>query len=184
MEEMLNDLDRTQDSDVERLVRTRSDFQVRTGQLTMVLAAVERYKELPLRALWNTLVEPLAQERVLIATPKSAEEALRMPGGVAGLVIWATVSDDVERKIVRQIENNRFPIQLDARDWTSGKNLWLLDVIAPTPDLAKTILEKFSATLIKSEVRLHPVITEQFGLELLAALNLRWLGNVQPRVLN
>lgn len=184
MEDMLDDLDQAHESDVEKLIRTRSDFQIRTGQLTMVLAAVKRYQELPLRALWTTLVEPLAQDRVFIATPKSTDEALRMPGGIAGLVIWASTSNEVEHKLIRQIKENRFPIQLHAKDWSSGKNIWLLDVIAPTPDLAKKILEKFAAATTFSEVRLHPVIVEQFGPTLLKALSLQHFLGGAPRSLN
>ena len=46
-------------------------------------------------------------------------------GQPAGLIIWASVSDEVQARL----ENNQ--PRLAPQDWQSGSNLWLIEMIAP-----------------------------------------------------
>jgi cytolysin-activating lysine-acyltransferase len=67
-----------------------------------------------------------------IASPVSADGKAN-EADIAGIAIWASVSESVSAKITQQVQAGVFPIRLQPGDWTSGKINWLLDVIAPTP---------------------------------------------------
>lgn len=72
-------------------------------------------------------------------------------GAPAGCVLWASLSDEVEKRV------EAGGTRLAPGDWTSGDNLWVIDVIAPkgkagamVEDIRNTIFKgrrfKFHAT--------------------------------------
>ena len=99
-----------------------------------------------------------------------AEEAKRMDGAgdaedadaLAGVVIWASVSDEVDTKIREQIKAGVFPLRLAATDWTSGETNWLLDVIAPTPALATSVLANMKQVVKDGD--LHGFVAQSVGI--------------------
>ena len=50
-------------------------------------------------------------------------------GKPVGLVTWAFLSDEIEKKYMSMKYN------LAAKDWNSGKNLWFIDFLAPYGDM-------------------------------------------------
>ena len=78
---------------------------------------------------------------------------------LAGVVLWASVSEEVDAKIREQIKAGVFPVRLAAADWTSGSNHWLLDVIAPMPALATSVLANMKQVVKDGDLRIHPVVT-------------------------
>ncbi|MFB9910357.1 toxin-activating lysine-acyltransferase [Rhizobium paknamense] len=60
------------------------------------------------------------------------------------LATWATVSDELEAKIREQIKAAVFPVRLKSADWRSGDKVWLLDVIAPSRELATMVLKSLN----------------------------------------
>ena len=95
------------------------------------------------------------RDRVALASKGDAEDA----DALAGVVIWASVSEEVDAKIREQIKAGVFPIRLAAADWTSGGTHWLLDVIAPTPALATSVLANMKQVMKGGDLRIHPVVT-------------------------
>jgi len=72
-------------------------------------------------------------------------------GAPAGCVLWASLSDEVEKRV------ESGATRLAPADWTSGDNLWIIDVIAPkgkaagmVDDMRNTVFKgrrfKFHAT--------------------------------------
>lgn len=72
-------------------------------------------------------------------------------GAPAGCVLWASLSDEVEKRVASGAT------RLAPKDWTSGDNLWIIDVIAPkgkaagmVEDMRNTVFKgrsfKFHAT--------------------------------------
>ncbi|WP_425406080.1 toxin-activating lysine-acyltransferase [Hwanghaeella sp.] len=72
-------------------------------------------------------------------------------GAPAGCVLWASLSEEVEKRVEAGAS------RLAPADWTSGENLWIIDVIAPkgkaagmVEDMRNTVFKgrrfKFHAT--------------------------------------
>jgi cytolysin-activating lysine-acyltransferase len=150
-------------------IRTRLHAAV--GQVVLALCQVERYKHQSLADLQTLVVEPLMHDRIAIAHSDPKVEN-RAGAELAGLAIWATVSDEVDVKIREQIKCGGFPIRLKPEDWTSGEKAWLLDVIAPSEQAATAVLVKFTQ-VVRNEVRIHPIVSHLVEVELLKKITFK-----------
>jgi cytolysin-activating lysine-acyltransferase len=146
-------------------VRTRLHAAV--GQVVLALSQVPRYRHSSIADLQDLVLEPLMRDRIAIATSDGAGND--GPGGaLAGIAIWATVSEAVDAKIREQIKGGAFPIHLKPDEWTSGDKAWLLDVIAPSQKMASSVLANFKQVVKDgAEVRIHPIVARQVDPELL-----------------
>ena len=126
------------------------------GRVALAMMATPRYRHLPIGDLTHLVLDPLVRDRIAIAQP--AKPSLE-DGGLAGLAIWASVSQEVDATIREQIKAGVFPVRLKPDDWTSGKINWLLDVLAPTPKLATAVLANFKQVVKEGDLRIHPMVT-------------------------
>lgn len=150
-------------SDVERV---RDQFLQKFAQVTISLMGVPRYSSQPVSDLQRLIMAPLVRDRIAIAMLKGKEED--KPGEMmAGVAIWASVSDEVDAKIREQIKAGVFPVQLQGDDWRSGDKMWLLDVIAPSQKLAAAVIANFNQVTKAGEISLHPIITKMVDKDVL-----------------
>jgi hemolysin-activating ACP:hemolysin acyltransferase len=126
------------------------------GQCALVMMSVPRYRHLSIADLNHLLLEPLVQDRVAIASSKAGDGA--EGGALAGIAIWASVSDEVDKSIREQIGANVFPVRIKTKDWNSGKTVWLLDVIAPSRKLTTSVLANFRQVVKDGPVHIHPMV--------------------------
>jgi cytolysin-activating lysine-acyltransferase len=119
------------------------------GQVVLAMTALPRYQYLSLIDLKAIVVEPLIRDRLIVATHKKDDDAPSLEIGaldnVAGIVIWASVSTEVDARIRDQVKARVFPVKLKPEDWTSGSTNGgdhaplsqegLLDVIAPSQSM-------------------------------------------------
>ncbi len=149
----------------------RSKIQLNVGQITLLMMNAPRYRNQTLADLSHLVLEPLLHDRISIATarPKDSSE-----GGasetLAGIAIWASVSDAVDEKIREQIHGGAFPIRLGKDDWTSGETLWLLDIVASDRKLATAVLANFSQVAGNRPVNIHPFVSRSVEPALLEKL--------------
>jgi hemolysin-activating ACP:hemolysin acyltransferase len=152
--------------------QARTDFQTSLGQIVSVLTAVPRYGACRFGDIMKLVVEPLARGNIVVAHPHSIERRLALPGGLAGILIWAKTSRAVDLKISRQIKRGEFPIALHGPDWNSGSVCWILDLIAPDGAQAAAILRRHLEAACYDTLKLHPQVSEFLGSEGLAKTNL------------
>lgn len=76
----------------------------------------------------------------------------------------------MEVKLKEQIKAGVFPIRLKASEWKSGEKVWLLDVIAPTRDLATMALKSFNHVAKSEQVSIHPLVAQLVDCEVLKQL--------------
>lgn len=152
---------------VQKVVQLRGRLQVALAQVVMAMAAAPRYRYVPLKDISEMVLEPLMRDRIAIATPNPEKADPIAKDTMAGVAIWATVSDEVEEKIREQIKAGVFPLRLAPSDWTSGDNTWLLDVIAPSKPEATAVFRHFAAQVKKGPMKLHPLISRSVDLEAL-----------------
>lgn len=154
----------------EKLDALRGRIQVSVGQVVLALVNLPRYKSQTIGDLQHLVLEPLLRDRLAIATarPKEAGEAQSNVGeNLAGIAIWASVSEEVDAKIREQVRGGVFPIRLQSDDWVSGEKLWLLDVIAPNRKLATAVLANFSQVAKDRPVSIHPIVARSVDPEVL-----------------
>jgi hemolysin-activating ACP:hemolysin acyltransferase len=141
---------------VAKLGALRSRVLSAFGQCALVMMSVPRYRHLSIADLNHLLLEPLVQDRVAIASSKGSDGA--DAGALAGIAIWASVSEEVDKSIREQIAAGVFPIRIKTKDWNSGKTVWLLDVIAPSRKLTTSVLANFRQVVKEGPVHIHPMV--------------------------
>ena len=132
-----------------------------------------RYRHQTLADLAHILIEPLLRDRVAIAhrSTKGADGKLAVDEeAIAGVAIWATVSDAVDKKLAEQVKAGVFPVSLAPEDWVSGDHVWLLDVVAADRKQATSVLANFRQLAGQRPVRIHPMVARLIEPEVLEKL--------------
>ena len=163
-----------------KLAQVRSHIRESFGNVVMTMMMLPRYRHQSLADLQHLVLEPLIRDRVAIAYPGKTED--RLAADMAGLAIWASVSDAVEAKIREQIGAGVFPIKLQADDWTSGENNWLLDVIAPDAKTTAAVIANFRQLVKEGGLKLHPLVTRLVDRETLAKMGATRAGAAPDKV--
>jgi len=139
----------------EKIAKLRSQVRESFGKVVMAMMTQPRYRHQTLSDLQHLVLEPLTVDRIAMAYSKDGQNA----GDMAGMAIWASVSEEVDLKIRDQVKAGTFPIRLKPNEWQSGKINWLLDVIAVDQQTAGKVIANFQQVIKDGELRLHPIIT-------------------------
>ncbi len=142
---------------VEKIAAVRSQVRESFGKVTMAMMMLPRYRNQTLSDLQHLVLEPLIRDRIAIAYPGKKET--NGMDDIAGVAIWASVSDEVDGRIREQIKAGTFPIRLKPEDWNSGTTNWLIDVIAPDQKTTASVIANFKQVVKEGSLRLHPIIT-------------------------
>jgi cytolysin-activating lysine-acyltransferase len=136
----------------------RTKIQLSVGQVVLAIMDLPRYRHQTLADLMHVVLDPLMRDRVAIAytQPKGAPEGSEP--SVAGIAIWASVSDAVDTKLTEQVRAGVFPVRLSNEDWVSGETIWLLDVIAADKKQATSVLANFKQLSGDKPVKVHPIV--------------------------
>lgn len=163
----------------QKIASLRSRVRESFGVVTMAMMMLPRYRHQSLADLQHLVLEPLLQDRIAIAHPRAGEDKKEGElADVAGIAIWASVSEEVDRKIRDQIRAGVFPVRLKPEEWRSGEINWLLDVIAPDQRTITAVIANFRQVLGKgSELRLHPVVGHLLDGEMLKKMGARRMGD-------
>lgn len=159
-----------------KLDELRTRIQASVGQCVLAMMNLPRYRNQTLADMTHLVLEPLLRDRLAIATARTKDEGeatSNVGESLAGIAIWASVSEDVDAKIREQIMGGAFPIRLGTDDWTSGEKLWLLDVIAPNRKLATAVLANFSQVAQDKPVSIHPIVARSVEPELLEKMKVK-----------
>ena len=151
----------------------RTKIQLSVGQIVLAIMNLPRYKHHALADLSHIILEPLLRDRVAIAhkSVKAEDGSMKVDEQtIAGIAIWATVSDAVDAKIAEQVKAGTFPVRLSPDDWLSGDHVWLLDVVAADRKQATSVLANFRQIAGERPVRIHPVVARLIDPEVLEKL--------------
>jgi cytolysin-activating lysine-acyltransferase len=137
-----------------------SKIRMSIGQTILAIMDLPRYKHMTVGDLSHLIVNPLLRNRVAIAHKSVMENGVAKVDEetIAGIAIWATVSEAVDAKISEQIKAGVFPIRLAPEEWTSGELPWLLDVIAADRSQATAVLANFRQLAGDKPVKIHPMV--------------------------
>lgn len=164
---------------VEKIAQVRSHVRESFGKVVMAMMMLPRYRNQTLADLQHLVLEPLIRDRIAIAYPGKTETPT--VADVAGLAIWASVSEEVDARIREQISAGTFPVRLKAEDWTSGEINWLLDVIAPDQRATTSVIANFKQVVKDGGLRLHPVITRLVDADTLQKMGAEKIGSPESK---
>lgn len=134
------------------------------GKVAMSMMMLPRYRHQTLADLQHLVLDPLIRDRIAIA--QRAGEGL-VSQDIAGVAIWASVSEEVDAKIREQIAAGTWPVRLKSEDWNSGSINWLLDVIASDQRSVASVIANFRQVVKEGGLKLHPLITKLIDAETL-----------------
>ncbi|WP_407491791.1 toxin-activating lysine-acyltransferase [Pseudooceanicola sp. MF1-13] len=140
----------------EKIAKLRAQVRESFGKVVMAMMTQPRYRHQTLSDLQHLVLEPLTVDRIAMAYTKDAGGP---SGDMAGMAIWASVSEEVDLKIRDQIKAGVYPIRLKPNEWVSGNINWLLDVIAIDQKTTGSVIANFQQVIKDGELRLHPIIT-------------------------
>ena len=140
-----------------KIAALRAQVRESFGKVVMAMMMLPRYRHQTLGDLQHLVLEPLIRDRIAIAYAGDKE---RGPlADIAGVAIWASVSEEVDAEIRQQIQAGVFPVRLKAEAWNSGKINWLIDVIAPDRKTTASVIANFKQVVKEGALRLHPLVT-------------------------
>ncbi|WP_272008239.1 toxin-activating lysine-acyltransferase [Roseovarius sp. ZX-A-9] len=154
-----------------KLANLRSSLRENFGKAVMAMMMVPRYRSQNLADLQHLVLDPMLQDRLAFAYPGKSEKQPMTE--MAGFAIWASVSEEVDKRIREQLAAGVFPIRLKTEDWNSGNINWLLDVIAPDQKTITSVIANFRQVIKDGELRLHPLISRMVDAETLEKMGAR-----------
>ena len=141
-----------------KISEIRTKIQLSVGQVVLAIMDLPRYRHQTLADLMHVVLDPLMRDRVAIAYAQPKDVAVGSEPSVAGIAIWASVSDAVDAKLTEQVKAGVFPVRLANDDWVSGDTVWLLDVIAADRKQATAVLSNFKQLSGDRFVKVHPIV--------------------------
>ena len=158
-----------------RITELRTRVQLNTGQVVLAMMNLPRYRNQTLGDLTHLVLDPMMRDRLAIAH-RTVDGKPQGDEDVAGIAIWASVSDAVDAKITEQVKAGVFPVRLANEDWTSGDKVWLLDVIAGDRKAATAVLANFRQLSGERAVKIHPIVARMIDPDVLEKLKARPAG--------
>lgn len=155
---------------VKKLADAKSQIYSIFGQVVLALSAVPRYRSHTLSDLTHLIMDPLVNDRIALAQLKGDQNASLSALSPSAIAIWASVSEEVDAKIVEQTKAGVFPIRLKPSEWNSGSITWLLDVIAPTQEAATALLANFNKLANQNEIKIQPIVSRLVDPDILKKL--------------
>ena len=156
---------------LEKIAGMRTKIHETFGKIVLAFTASPRHRHLSVGDLVHFVLDPLLRDRIAIAHAAKTD-AKFAEGNLAGIAIWANVSEEVDARIREQIKAGVFPVRLKPDDWTSGKINWLLDVVAPSPQLATAVIASFKQVIKEGELRIHPLVSSLLDAETLKKMGI------------
>lgn len=112
------------------------------GEIVSVLMRSEHYKQYSLQDLEWLVVPAVLSNQFLLAEARAKGNGFTAPVGV---VLWASVSAEVDQRLTANIAQ---PMRLKPEDWRSGDILWLVDAVGPAK-LIGSMLQQLHTKVFK-----------------------------------
>jgi hemolysin-activating ACP:hemolysin acyltransferase len=156
-----------------KVAQLRLQVRESFGKVVMAMMMLPRYRHQSVYDLQHLVLEPLIRDRLAVAHSAQSDPEL---SDIAGVAIWASVSEEVDAAIREQVRAGTFPVRLKPEDWTSGSINWLLDVIAPDSRSTASVISNFSQVVKEGSLRLHPIITRLVDADTLKKMGAEKMG--------
>jgi len=112
------------------------------AQIVSLLMQSPLYRHYAIADLEWLVIPPLASGMFALAEAKAQADG---PGFPVAAVLWASVSEDVDRRLS---ENVTAPIRLRPDEWRSGERMWVIAAIGD-PRVTQGLLQQLRTTAFK-----------------------------------
>lgn len=153
-----------------KIAALRTHVHESFGKIALAMVALPRYRHLAIGDLAHLVMEPLIRDRIAIASSAKDDDS---PNDLAGIAIWASVTEDVDKKIRGQIKAGVFPVRLRTDEWIGGEINWLLDVIAPDEQRVTAVIANFKQVIKEGDLCIHPIISRIIGQKVMEELGVQ-----------
>ena len=161
----------------EKIAGLRSHVRESFGKVVLSMMMLPRYRHNTLADLQHLVLEPLTRDRIAIAQRQDADPAGQ---DLAGVAVWASLSDEAEGRLREQISAGTWPVRLKPEDWNSGQNNWLIDVITADRKATASVIANFRQVVKEGSLKLHPLITRLVDEETLKSMGASKGGERAP----
>lgn len=161
---------------LKKVAQLRLQVRESFGKVVMAMMMLPRYRHQTVADLQHLVLEPLIRDRIALAHSAKADPEA---SDIAGVAIWASVSEEVDASIREQVRAGTFPVRLKPEEWNSGSINWLLDVIAPDSKGTASVISNFSQVVKEGSLRLHPMITRLVDPETLKKMGAEKMGSTE-----
>ena len=121
----------------------KSDVLRVMGQVVALLMRTPGYASLTLADLTWFVVPALHRRQFAVAEARSNDKNIQGP---VGLVLWALVSDEVDKRLAA---DGAVVAKLEPNEWASGKNAWFMCVVG-ADKVTETLMQQSMEKAIKS----------------------------------
>lgn len=130
----------------ERLARSEK-LHAAFGEVVSLLMQSPQFNRLPLSVIDQLVVPPLMAGQIMIARANDKKTGLVAP---AAALIWANVSDDIDRRLTEAKATSITPSLSDfsRSDWKSGDNPWLV-ISVGNKRLVEVLLQRMQERVLK-----------------------------------
>ncbi len=119
------------------------------GEIVSVLLRSHEYRDRPLSALEEIAIPAALTGQFSLAQAQSAVNGMVASVGV---VFWARVSPEVDKRLV---ENISAPLKLSTREWRSGTIIWIVDAVGEQKVIEAMLSRLLETQWTGQEVRLR-----------------------------
>ncbi len=106
-------------------LRVNERLAMEFGKVAVVLLGSPRHRAQPLGEIFQQIMPYVAAGQCMVAGAKAENTETASP---IAAVIWANVSDEVDRRLLAD-QSGR--IVLGANEWRSGTNAWIIEAVGP-----------------------------------------------------
>jgi cytolysin-activating lysine-acyltransferase len=117
-------------------------FQAAFGEVVALLMRSPQFKHLPLAALEELVVPPIAAGQFMVAEAQHKKTGLVAP---AAAILWARVSDEIDKRLSGGEGKS---LNLAPADWKSGDNVWLVMALGDQK-VTKALMQRMQETVLK-----------------------------------
>jgi hemolysin-activating ACP:hemolysin acyltransferase len=110
------------DEEKRKIASASKHLTAQFGEIVTVLMRSPLYKHYSLADMQWLVLPPLLTGQYALATAQHKDNGMTAP---VGLVLWARVSDDVDKRL----QTLKQPIKLAPHEWQSGDNVWVVAAI-------------------------------------------------------
>lgn len=116
------------------------------GKVVAVLLTSQRHRALTLGDIFARVMPCIAANQFMIADAKFGEKDKEISAPVA-LVLWATVSDEVDQRLSGDPTK---PMALAPKEWRSGSHPWIMETVGP-PAVVEAMLKQLVQGPLKGQ---------------------------------
>lgn len=114
------------------------------GKVTAVLMLSERFQSFTLQQMKTMVLPPVAGNQFVVAEARPKGKDVRTP---IGLVLWAKVSDELDRKFAQDPGTAN---RLVGKEWNSGENIWIIETVGP-PEVVQEMMKQLVGEALKGK---------------------------------